>query len=403
MGAIFLTIVLDLLGFGLVLPFLAEEARDAFGASPFVATLLSAVYSLMQFVFAPLWGRLSDRIGRKPVLVWSVAATAASNLGLGLALAYGDGIGWLFAARIAAGIATANLAVASAYIADITSAEDRAKGMGLIGMAFGIGFILGPGVGGVLAAHPVGGRHGPLACFAAAALSVVNVGWVVFGLRESLSREHRGENRSRRAIDPGALRRVASDPMLVRVIAVNFVLILSFANLDQTFRFFNKDAFAMSVSETGLVLAFIGVVAASVQGGLVRVIGPKVDEAVLVRMGALIQVLAFALIAASPGFGKWMLYVGGGTLAIGNGLSQPGISAYVSNRAGKHEQGSVLGVSQSAASLGRVFGPAMGGFLYGRLGMQSPYLAGALGMGVATVIAMTLAPARIQRTSTQTS
>lgn len=403
MGAIFLTVVLDLLGFGLVLPFLAEEARDAFGASPFVATLLSAVYSLMQFVFAPLWGRLSDRVGRKPVLVWSVAATAASNLGLGLALAYGNGIHWLFAARLIAGIATANLAVASAYIADITSIEDRARGMGLIGMAFGLGFILGPGVGGILAAHPIGGRHGPLACFAAAALSVVNVGWVVFGLRESLSRELRGVKRARAAIDPGALRRVASDPMLVRVIAVNFVLILSFANLDQTFRFFNKDAFGMNVRETGLLLAFIGVVAASVQGGLVRAIGPKVDESVLVRIGALVQVLAFAAIAASPEFGKWMLYAGGGVLAIGNGLSQPGISAYVSNRAGKHEQGSVLGVSQSAASLGRVFGPAMGGFLYGRFGMQSPYLAGAFGMGIATVIAMTLAPARAQSTSTQTS
>jgi len=191
MGAIFLTIVLDLLGFGLVLPFLAEEARDAFGASPFVATLLAAVYSLMQFGFAPLWGRLSDRVGRKPVLVWSVAATAASNLGLGLALAYGNGIGWLFAARIVAGIATANLGTASAYIADVTKPEDRSKGMGLIGMAFGLGFILGPGIGGALSGISIGGRTGAVPCFIAAGLSLINLGWAYIGLRESLPPERR--------------------------------------------------------------------------------------------------------------------------------------------------------------------------------------------------------------------
>jgi MFS family permease len=402
MAAIFLTIFLDLLGFGLVLPFLAEQARDAFGASPLVATLLSAVYSLMQFVFAPLWGSLSDRIGRRPVLIWSVAATAVSNAGLGLGLAYGSSIGWLFAARIAAGMATANLSVASAYIADITSAEDRSKGMGLIGAAFGLGFIFGPGLGGVLGQHAIHGRSGPLACFAAAALSVVNVVWVLAGVRESLAPENRRASKRRSALDPDALRRVATDPMLVRVIAVNFVLILSFSSFEQTFRFLNKDAFGMNLRATGLLLAFVGIVAVAVQGGFVRAIGRTIDESILVRVGALLQVLAFASVAASPLFGKWMLWAGGGVLAIGNGLSQPGISAYVSNRAAKHEQGTILGVNQSASSLGRVFGPAMGGFLYGRFGMQSPFLVAAFGMAIATIIATTLAPSR-QKTSTQTS
>jgi MFS family permease len=391
MGAIFLTIVLDLLGFGLVLPFLPEEARDAFGAPAFVATSLSAVYSLMQFVFAPLWGRFSDRVGRKPVLVWSVAATAVSNLGLGIALAWGNSVGWLFLARIAAGIATANLAVASAYIADITSKEERSRGMGLIGMAFGLGFILGPGIGGVLSEHTIGGRHGPLACFVAAGLSAINVVWVVAGVRESLSKGARAE-RSR--TDFGAAFR---DPMIVRVVLVNFVVILWFASLEQTLRLFNKDVFAMSVRETGLLLAFVGIVAAGIQGGFVRVVGPKIDESVLVRAGAIIQVVAFVLVALSPSVGKWMLYVGGATLAIGNGLSQPGIAAYVSNRAGKSEQGKMLGVSQSASSLGRVLGPAIGGLLYGSLGPASPYIAGAIGMALASIISLTLAPSRGSR------
>ena len=199
LGAIFLTILLDLLGFGLVFPFLSDEARTVFGTSEFVGTLLASVYSMMQFLCAPLWGRLSDRIGRKPVLTISVGMTALSMLGLGSALAWGTSIVTLFAARILGGAATANLGVGSAYIADVTKPEDRAKGMALFGVAFGLGFILGPAVGGLLAEITVNGRHGPLACFVAAALSVVNLVWVGFGLPESLPKERRDEAAARRA------------------------------------------------------------------------------------------------------------------------------------------------------------------------------------------------------------
>lgn len=150
LGGIFLTVFLDLLGFGLVLPFLAKEARDTFGVSAFVATLLGSVYSLMQFAFVPVWGRLSDRVGRRPVLIWSIAGTALTMAGLGAGLTWGSSVLWLFAARTFGGMATANLGTASAYIADITRPEERAKGMGLIGAAFGLGFILGPGLGGGL-------------------------------------------------------------------------------------------------------------------------------------------------------------------------------------------------------------------------------------------------------------
>lgn len=403
LGAIFFTIALDLLGFGLVLPFLAQEARDTFAVSTFVATLLSAVYSLMQFLFAPLWGRLSDAVGRKPVLVWSIAATCVSNVALGAALAWGDHVGWLFAARVVAGMATANLSVASAYIADVTPPDERAKGMGLIGMAFGLGFVLGPGIGGLLAAQPIGGRHGPLACFAAGLLSAINVVWVLFGVGESLAPELRAKAPRRASpFDLGSIGRALSDPMVLRVVLVNFVLVLSFANLEQTFRFFNTDTFGMTERETGLVLALIGVVAAAVQGGLVRRIGKRVDESSLIRAGAAIQVVAFAAISEAPTLGKWVLYAGGAVLAVGNGLSQPGISAYVSLRAKEGEQGSVMGVNQSAASLGRVLGPGMGGLLYGHIGPRSPYVAGAVGMSLATAVALTLERAR-HSTSTQTS
>src|ERR1700685_497770 len=191
LGAIFLTVFIDLLGFGIVLPFLAKEARDAFGVSAFVATLLGSVYSAMQFFFVPVWGRLSDRVGRRPVLLWSIAGTSLSMAALGFGLAWGRSIAWLFAARAFSGIATANLGTATAYIADVTKPEDRAKGMGLIGMAFGLGFILGPGIGGALARIPIAGRHGAVPCLVAACLSVVNLAWVAFGVAESLPPEKR--------------------------------------------------------------------------------------------------------------------------------------------------------------------------------------------------------------------
>src|SRR5580704_11220862 len=160
LGAIFLTVFVDLLGFGLVLPFLAKEARDSFGVTAFVATLLGSTYSLMQFLFVPVWGRLSDRVGRRPVLLWSIAGTSLAMAGLGASLAWGGSIAWVFAARVFSGIATANLGTASAYIADVTTPSERTRGMSLIGMAFGLGFILGPGVGGALARIPIAGHHG---------------------------------------------------------------------------------------------------------------------------------------------------------------------------------------------------------------------------------------------------
>src|SRR5215472_261072 len=285
LGAIFLTVFLDLLGFGLVMPFLAEEARDSFGATAFVGTLLSAVYSLMQFLFVPVWGRLSDRVGRRPVLLWSIAATALAMAGLGAGLAWGGSVLWLFAARVWSGIATANLGTASAYIADVTKPEERAKGMGLIGMAFGLGFILGPVLGGLLASYPLGGRHGPYACFVAAGLSVVNLLWASFGLGESVSPERRAQAsatpRSLAPLNLDAARRAFAQPGIPRAVLVYFLGVLSFSNLDQTFRYFNKDAFSMTERQTGMVLAFIGIVAAGTQGGLVRPLARRYDEAVL--------------------------------------------------------------------------------------------------------------------------
>ncbi len=409
LGAIFFTIFLDLVGFGMVLPFLAEEARDTFHQTSLVGALLGAAYSLMGFFFIPVWGQLSDRVGRRPVLVASVAATAISNIGLGLALAYGTSVVWLFAMRIFAGIATANISTASAYIADVTKPEDRAKGMGLIGMAFGLGFILGPGFGGLLASVDINHRHGPLACFAAGSLSVINLAWVILGLPESLHKDKRASRpTSRSRLDFGAIKKTFADGMLGRAVVVNLVAVTAFANLDQTYRYFNKDEFAMTERETGVVFAMIGVAAAAVQGGLVRRLSGKVPDSAMLRWGIMLQVIAFSLTASAPSVGRWMLYVAGILLAAGNGLSQPSLASFVSKRAGETERGAIMGTNQSASSLGRVLGPAMGGWLYGSVfGTSSPFWAGAAGMLIALVFAWSLrdwdSTVSDQRTNTQAS
>jgi len=407
LGAIFLTIVLDLLGFGLVLPFLAEVARDTFHVTAFVGTLLAPAYSLMQFLFVPVWGSLSDRVGRKPVLTWSIGATAVANAALCLALAYGQSVLWLFAARIFAGIATANLGTASAYIADVTPPKDRAKGMGLIGMAFGIGFILGPGFGGVLAQVPMNGRHGPWALLAAAALSAINLVWVMVGLGESLPkevREARGEVARRLPLDFAAMARVLRDGNIARAVAANFTLILFFSGMEQTLRYFNKDAFEMSLGETGGLLAMVGVTAAAVQGGLVRRLSGRIEDASMLRWGLLLQAIAFGGLAASPSVGRWFLYASAMVLAVGNGLSQPAVSAYVSKCADPAAQGSTLGVAQSMSSLARVFGPALAGALYGSaLGVRSPFALACVGTAVSLLLALPLRDRVLQSTSTQMS
>jgi MFS family permease len=406
LGAIFLIVFLDILGFSLVLPFLAEEARDSFGTTAFVGTLLASVYSLMQFLFVPVWGRLSDRIGRRPVLLWSVLATATSMAGLGLALVYGRHWLWLFVPRVAGGMATANLGTASAYIADVTPPEDRARGMGVIGIAFGLGFIVGPAVGGALSAVPIGGRFGAVPCFVAASLSLVNFGWAYFGLRESLAPEHRETSKRRLVpLDVAAAREAFARPGVAVAVLVNFVLVLSFTELDQTFRFFSKDLFDMKALDTGLVLMFVGVVAALVQGAM-RPLTRRYDEALLIKTGTALQSIAFAGLALAPSFGRGALYAASALLAIGNGLTQPSIPAYISKRTDPRSQGGTLGTNQSFASLARMFGPALGGWLYGALGPRSPYVAGAVGMAFACGVALALraSAAEPQRnTSTQTS
>jgi MFS family permease len=384
---IFLTVFLDLLGFGLVVPYLPGVART-YGASAFVATLLGASYSLMQLAFVPFWGQLSDKIGRRPVLVVSVGASVVGFL----VLAQADTLWMIFAARIWNGIATSNISVAQAYIADVTEPKDRAKGMGLIGAGIGIGFVLGPVIGGLLEAVSPIHRVGALAAYAGAALALLNTVLALTLLPESLPPERRGKSVRRASpIDPARYRDALRFPGVGVAMALNFVLVISFAALEQTFRLFTEDAFHMSVRGTGYVLGFVGIVLITVQGGLLRRLARAFSEQELVRAGIVLQAAGFLALALSPRLGGLgPLYGAMGVIALGSGLTNPSLSAFVSRCADASSQGTVLGVLQSAGAFARVCGPATGGLLYQAVGHEAPYVGAAIGMVVASGLALRL-------------
>jgi DHA1 family tetracycline resistance protein-like MFS transporter len=389
LGVIFLTVAIDLLGFGIVMPFLTLQAREAFHVDAGTAALLGACYSAMQFLFMPLWGRLSDRVGRRPVMLTSIAFSALTMAGLAVALAWSDSILWLFVARALSGGATANIGTASAYIADITKPEDRVKGMGMIGMAFGLGFLLGPGIGGLLATYPVNGRHGPIACFVAAGLSVINLVWALTSLPESLPKDRRtprGQARPISLLRVEAIRELLARSGIASASLTNFLIILAFSGLEITYAMYAADAFGLGHQQVGLLFVYMGLIGALVQGGFVRRVSGKIRETSLTLAGVLLMLVGFVGFVVAPRLGLPALLVVSGFIACGNGLTQPSISAYISRLTDPTRQGETLSANQSLSSLARVFGPLLGGFLYG-FGPVVPFVSCALVNASALLIA----------------
>ncbi len=388
LGVIFLTIFIDLLGFGIVMPFLTLVARDDFGVDAWVATLLGASFSAMQFLFMPAWGRLSDRIGRRPVMLTSIFFSAITMAALGFALAYADTILWVFVARMATGISTANLGTASAYIADITTPQERVKGMALFGIAFGLGFLIGPGIGGVLTHITLNGRVGPWACFVAAGLSTINIVWATFALPESLPPEKR--TKSTRSLSPlnlAAMRETFGTRGISRAVITNHLIILAFSGLEMTYALYASDAFEMSEQQVGFLFMFMGTMGALVQGGFMRRASGRYRETSLILVGLSLLTAGFSLFVIAPDLGIVALLVASALIAVGNGFTQPSISAYVSRLASAERQGEVLSTNQSMSSLGRVFGPTLAGFLYTHSPI-TPFASCALINGMALVLAL---------------
>lgn len=369
--------IVDLIGFGIVMPVLPFYARE-FGVNASLLGLLMTVYAAAQFVFAPLWGRLSDRIGRRPVLLATITGTASSLLALGLA----PSLPWLFAARIFGGAFAANISVASAYIADVTDDGERTRWMGMLGASFGIGFVLGPAIGGLLAPY---GYAVPL--LVAAGLGFANLVHAFASLRESRSPAARAESHAApRASRGSALR----DPLVRRLCASNLLFSAAVTQLETIFAFFLLDRFGYDARQVAWILVAMAVLMGGVQGGGMKTLAARFPERTLVIAGSALLAAACLLLPAMPTI-AWLL-VPLAVSAIGRAVVQPSLLGMTSIAAAVSERGTVMGAFQSSASLARVVGPLAAGLLYD-VAVPGPFaLASAL--LVATIVLARGLPAR---------
>ena len=381
MPILFLIVFVDLVGFGLIIPLLPFYA-ERFGASPQLVTLLLAIFSLMSMLAAPLWGRLSDRIGRRPVLMTSMAAAVLAYLWLGFA-----GELWmLFAARAFAGICAGNIAAAQAYIADVTPPEKRARGMGMIGAAFGLGFIIGPALGGIVAGDDLATADLTTPGLIAAGLSAVAFFGVVLLLPESLPAAVQARRaRSRFA----ALYSAFGRPVLARLLAVFFLVILAFAGMEATFALWAMREYGWGPAQIGYVFTYVGLLSAVMQGGLIGPLTRRFGEERLMQSGLALIALGLLLLPVAGTLPPLIVAVT--ALSIGMGAMQPSLNSLISRRAGAEEQGEVMGVAQSVGSLARVLGPIIAGALFEAFGRNSPFLWGAALVGCALLVSWRLA------------
>ena len=380
---IFLTVFIDLVGFGIVLPLLPIFAKSL-DASGLVIDCLMATYSAMQFVFAPIWGRLSDRVGRRPILLLSTAGAAVSYavFAIGSGQSGTAALILLFAARIAAGICGANITVAQAYIADITPAEERSKRMGLIGMAFGLGFIFGPVIGGLAL------KSGHLSApgWVAAGLCAFNFVFAFFRLPESRQPGSVPVDERPRLQQ---LVHTFQQPGVAVLVTVFFLATFCFATFETTLGLLVSQNFGLQFEslkggihqfdpKVTYLYAFCGIIGAFVQGGPLGKIIKRVGEPSLI---ALSLVLVGLSLAPLPFVTNWpLLLLVLAVLSIGSSLTRPPVFGLLSNLAPAHEQGATLGAAQSAGSLARIAGPVFAGALF-EFHPSWPYLAcGALSL-----------------------
>lgn len=363
---LFSVIVLDLIGFGIVVPILPFYAQQ-YGANATVLGLLLMSYSAMQFLGASLWGRLSDRFGRKPVLVFTLGGSCAGLLVLGTA----DSLFFLFVGRILSGFFAANISVASAYAADVSTEENRSKAMGMIGAAFGVGFLLGPALGGTLSHY---GYHVPI--LVAAVMTALNM--IYASLRLPEPPKHRPVEE---AIKTGVL----SHRPVFKMCLIYFLFTLGVTQLESVFAFFMMDRFGYDAMHVAYILAMMALIMILIQGGLIRILTQKYGENLLLISGALILSLAFLLVPHAATVPLLLLPLG--FASIGRGIGQPSLMSLVSKKSPPHMRGAVMGTFQASASLGRVAGPALAGFAYDAWPSSPFYLAAVL-MVVVFVLAL---------------
>lgn len=368
---LFIVCVIDVLGFGVIVP-LIPYMGTRFDASPALITAILGTHALCQLVAAPLWGRLSDRFGRRPILMYTLAGACVSYAILGFA----PSIGWILASRVLGGLMAGNISAAMAYASDISTEADRAKALGTVGAAIGIGFMLGPAIGGVLAGDDVATASFVRPALASMALSVLAIVLVATRLPES----HTAEHRAQAARDPTPRR--APHQLLTQLPALRFVTLAALlvaiaqAIFESIFALWALARFDYGPRTVGLLLLALAFIPVTVQGGLVRVIVPRFGEYRVAYAGIALFTVGMLIAALSPGIGVAM--VGLAICGAGSGAFLPSASALASKQASGNNRGSVLGTYQASSSLGRVIGPFVSGAVFARFGTGAPLLLGAL-------------------------
>lgn len=421
-GVLFLTLFLDLVGFSIIFPlfpallehYLAREGpesaigelaawlqswtgaerTDDWRVQVLFGGLLGSVYSLLQFLFSPVWGRISDRVGRRPVLIVTVAGLALSHF---LWVVAGSFTLFLLA-RVLGGVMSGNIATATAAMADVTSQRDRARGMGIIGAAFGLGFVLGPALGGALMhlggggefdSHAAVGWHPfSVPALAAGLLSLANLAWVARRFPETLPPEQRGRSTQHRTANPLALFDAGLGAGLRRTNFAYLVFIAAFSGMEFTLAFLARDRLQWGPVEIAWLLTVAGLIIAAVQGGLVRRLAPRFGER-RVAVAGLLLIVPGLLILARAGSGV-AFYAGLVPMAVGSALAIPTLTALASLYAPPDRQGAALGAFRSVGALGRVLGPLAAALAYAHFDPHIPYLWGAVLLLVPVTLALTL-------------
>ncbi|MEL7060514.1 MAG: MFS transporter [Acidobacteriota bacterium] len=366
LASVYALVVVDLIGFGIVLPILPFYA-ESYGAGAVELGALVTSYAAMQMIFAPLWGRLSDRVGRRPVLLLTIAGTAVS---LAL-LAMADSLLWIFAARIAAGAFAANVSVAAATITDLVPTEERARYLGLLGACFAVGFTLGPAIGAALVGF---GESAPI--FAAAALAALNWLAALRYLKEPTT--SRATQRESRSWWP-------KESRLQRMVVSSFFFAVAITQLETLFPFFMLDVYGWDARQVAIVLVGMAVLTGAVQGGAVRPLVQRLGERRLWLLGTVLLIPSLALVPVAPSVALLALPLA--VASVGRGIAQPAMMALTTRAADDAAQGAALGAYQSAASAARVIGPITAGLLYA-IDPLWPFLLASAAMSVVAALAV---------------
>ena len=388
---IFLVIFIDLLGFGIIIPLLPDFSVNVLLMNKTTIGLLTGIYSLMQFVFTPVWGSLSDVYGRKPILVMSLTGNVIAYSLMALVFTgIVPSIYLLFISSAFAGFFSANLSAAQAVVSDITKPEERSKGMGIIGAAFGLGFVFGPALGGVLSFYF--GYGVPVILSAAFSLTALFVCISIF--RETLPEDLRIHNKNKfsfanvKIVNFKAVNDVLKNKTVGIYVVIFFFITFSFANIFGNFQYFieRKDGLNMDAEQTGFLLSFLGIIAAVVQTSLIKPFKKFVGERKSVILGNILVCIGLFLIPFSTSVYVLLLVLI--VLGFGNGLNNAMALGLISQNVSRTEQGGVLGINQSLSSLARFLGPLWGGFIYDKFSYHYPFISGAIFMLLITIIAV---------------